>query len=468
VSGNPSTRSNRKVTLIGGGGVRTPLVIYGVNESAERLGVDEMVLYDLDPARAEVMCKLGQALVAREGGSLKLSVAADLESAVAGAAFVLTAVRVGGIRGRAIDERISIENGYPGQETTGPGGIAMGLRTINVAIEYARLIERLAPDAWMINFTNPAGLITQAISQHSTVKVIGICDTPTELFHRIALALGAPPAEVHCEYVGLNHLGWVRRVLLRGEDVTARILADDIALASLYQAPLFDFELLRALRLIPTEYLLFYYSRSRAVANQRAAGATRGEEVAQLNEELFASLARSLAADADNADEALALYVAYLNQRSGSYMQLEASAGTAFDKSHALTEDPFRVATGYHRIALDVMNALCSPTPSRVVVNVRNHGAIADVAPEDIVEAACAISESGIVREVCGALPEEVRGLVLAVKAYERAAIEAAVTGSHAAARKAMLLYPAIGEWEPSAGLLRDFAARSPQFPKFA
>jgi 6-phospho-beta-glucosidase len=185
--------SNRKVTLIGGGGVRTPLVIFGVNESSRKLGVDEMVLYDLDTERANVMCELGRALIAREGGTLKLRVARDLEDAISGAAFVLTAIRVGGIQARAVDERISIEHGYPGQETTGPGGIAMGLRTAAVAIEYAHLIERYSPSAWMINFTNPAGLITQAVSHHSSVRVIGICDTPTELFHRIALALGAPP-----------------------------------------------------------------------------------------------------------------------------------------------------------------------------------------------------------------------------------------------------------------------------------
>jgi len=453
-----------KVTLIGGGGVRTPLVIYGINEASKHLGVDEMVLYDLDPERAHVMCELGQALVAREGGTLRLRVATELEDAIAGACFVLTAVRVGGIQARAIDERISIENDYPGQETTGPGGVAMGLRTISVAIEYGRLIERLAPEAWMINFTNPAGLITQAVAHHTGVKVIGICDTPTELFHRIALALGAPLAEVHCEYVGLNHLGWVRRVLLRGEDVTARILADDAALRSLYQAPLFDLELIRSLGLIPTEYLFFYYSRRRALANQRMAGATRGEEIGKLNEALFASLTASIAAH--RPEQALSTYVDYLNQRSGSYMALEASAGTAFDTSHALTEDPFRVATGYHRIALDVMNALCSEEPSRVVVNVRNQGAIDDVDREDIIEAACRISKHGIVRESCGSLPEDVRGLVLAVKAYERAAIEAATTGSAPAARKAMLLYPAIGEWEPSADLLRSFAEKSPAFPR--
>lgn len=453
----------KKVALIGGGGVRTPLVIFGINESCAHLGVDEMVLYDIDAARAEVMCQLGRALIEREGGTLKLRVATGLEDAINGAAYVLTAVRVGGIQGRAVDERIAIECGYPGQETTGPGGVAMGLRTIPVAIEYARLIERLSPDAWMINFTNPAGLITQAISHHSNVRVIGICDTPTELFHRVALALGAPLSDVHCEYVGLNHLGWIRRVLLRGEDVTDRLLASDAALQSLYQAPLFDLGLLRSLRLIPSEYLFFYYSRTRALRNQRTAGATRGEEIARLNEGLFASLARSSAAGKPH--DSLRTYVDYLNQRSGSYMQLEASAGTAFDASHALVDDPFRVATGYHRIALDVMNALSSDEPRRVVVNVRNHGTLAEVEPEDIVEAACAISTRGIVPEQSGPLPEEVRGLVLAVKAYERAAIQAAVTGSADDARKAMLLHPTIGEWEPSADLLREFAARSPAFP---
>ena len=307
--------SNRKVALIGGGGVRTPLVVFGVNESAAHLGVDEMVLYDLDAERAQVMCDLGRALIEREGGSLKLRVATEIEDAIAGASIVLTAIRVGGIQARAIDERISIENGYPGQETTGPGGVAMGLRTASVAIEYARLIERYSANAWMINFTNPAGLITQAVSHNSGVRVIGICDTPTELFHRIAQALGAPSADVHCDYIGLNHLGWVQRVLLRGEDVTAKILSSDEALRSLYQAPLFDFALLRSLKLIPTEYLYFYYSRRKALANQRSAGTTRGEEIGVLNQELFKQL--GVQVGAGNAQGALTTYVEYLNQRSG-------------------------------------------------------------------------------------------------------------------------------------------------------
>jgi 6-phospho-beta-glucosidase len=456
--------SNRKVALIGGGGVRAPLVIFGVNESSGHLGVDEMVLYDIDGERAQVMCALGNALIQREGGRLRLRVTTDVEDAVSGSAFVLTAIRVGGIGARAIDERISIDHGYPGQETTGPGGVSMALRTAAVAIEYARIVERRSPHAWLINFTNPAGLITQAVSHHSGVRVIGICDTPAELFHRIALALNEPPADVHCDYVGLNHLGWVRRVTVRGKDVTSKLLASDSALCSLYQAKLFDLDLIRSLGLIPTEYLYFYYSRRRAFANQASAGATRGEEIARMNVDLFKQLSKDI--HDGHSERAITAYVGYLNQRSGSYMQLEASAGSAFDPSHALTGDPFRVATGYHRIALDVMNALCSDQPQRVVINTKNHGAIADIDFEDVVEAPCWISKQGLAPEKCGSLPGDVRGLVLAVKAYERAAIEAVVTGSATSARKAMLLYPAIADWEAAADLLHDFQANSPQFPE--
>jgi len=454
---------NRKVALIGGGGVRTPLVVFGVNESRQHLGAEEMVLYDPDVERAGLMCRLGKAVIAREGGTLKLRVAGGAQDAIDGASFVLTAIRVGGMRGREIDERIALEHGYPGQETTGPGGFAMGLRNAAAAIEYGRMVERLSPQAWMINFTNPAGMITQAVTHHTQARAIGICDTPTELFHRIALALGAPPEQVHCDYVGLNHLGWVRRVLLRGEDVTARLLADDTALRSLYQADLFDVELLRSLRLIPTEYLFFYYSRRRALANQLAVQTTRGAELRLLNEELYRAL--NLALAADDEQRALGIYTNYLNQRSGSYMQLETRAGTAFDKSTALTENPFRVATGYHRIALAVMNALSSDQPRSVVVNFRNHGAISDLEYEDVVETPCAISLEGVVPETCGRLPEEVRGLVIAVKAYERATIDAAVSGSVESARKAMLLCPAIGEWEPSAQMLHDLASSGSGFP---
>jgi 6-phospho-beta-glucosidase len=455
-----SSSSNVKIALIGGGGVRTPLLIYGIQESAHLLRPGELVLYDPDPGRVSIMAALGRAIVDREGGSLRIRIAESAEDAIADATFVLNSIRVGGITSRALDERTAIAHGYPGQETTGPGGVAMALRTVPAALEYARLVELRSPRAWLINFTNPAGLITQAISDHTRARVVGICDTPDELFHRIATALDAAPERVRCEYLGLNHLGWVKRVLLDGEDVTPALLADDRALAQLYSGSLFEPLLLRCLGLIPTEYLYFYYSRSRALANQEAVGTTRGEEVARLNESLMAALSKHI--QSANMGEALDVYTAYLNQRSNSYMKLEADRGSAFDDNTVPEQNPFRSATGYHRIAINVMKGLSGSASQRIVVNVRNRGAISDVDDEDIVEVPCAVANDSIQPEQCGALPEAVRGLVLAVKAYEKAAIQAAVSGSAEMARKAMLLYPPIGEWEPSKGLLTEMIEHNP------
>jgi 6-phospho-beta-glucosidase len=269
----------RKIALIGGGGVRTPLIVFGINEARHALGAEELVLYDLDQKRCHTMAELGNAILAEEGGSLRVRVASSMEDAVEGAWFVLNSIRAGGNQARAHDERVAIEHAYPGQETTGPGGVAMALRTVPIAVEQAKAIERFSPDAWLINFTNPAGLITQAIQHNSAAKVVGICDTPSEMMHRIRTALGEEEQGCRCEYLGLNHLGWVRRIWLRGEDVTERLLADDGFLDKVYPINFFDHELIRALKLLPTEYLFFYYSRRRALENQRKHGSTRGAEI---------------------------------------------------------------------------------------------------------------------------------------------------------------------------------------------
>jgi 6-phospho-beta-glucosidase len=448
----------RKVAFIGGGGVRTPLVVFGINEAAAQIGASELVLFDPDRERVEMIAALGRAVVRREGGPLQVKVSDTLEEAVSGADFVLNSVRVGGVPARAHDELVSIQHGYPGQETTGPGGAAMALRTVPIAIEQARQVHRLAPEAWLINFTNPAGLITQAITQHTAARVVGICDTPTEMLHRIGIALKAAPDELHCEYLGLNHLGWVRKVTLRGKDATADLLADDALLSQLYSVPLFDHALIRALRLIPTEYLFFYYSRQRALANQLRQGSTRGAEVERLNEAFFQKL-RPLLASCDD-EGAVKAYVDYLNVRSGSYMALEGEGASAFTDKQTQDEDPFRAANGYHRIALEVMKALSGDEDQRVIVNTRNSGAIKEISESDIVEVPCHIRKGVITPESCGSLPPEVRGLVLAVKEYERALIEAAVTESEELARKAFLLNPAIGEWDPSESLLRNLIVR--------
>lgn len=445
---------DRKLTLIGGGGVRTPLVTFGVNDAAEALGARELVLWDPDADRLAIMAALGRAIVKAEGGALIVREARSIEDAVEGAAFVMNSIRVGGIAGRAADERTAIDHGFPGQETTGPAGAAMALRTVPIAVRQAQLVERLSPDGWIVNFTNPAGLITQAISDHTDAKVVGICDTPTELFHNIAHALGATLADVECDYVGLNHLGWVRGIRLHGEDVFDRVLADDAILDRLYTAPVFDKAMIRALRLIPTEYLFFYYERRRALANQSRHGSSRGTEVEALNVQLIATLRDRLSAD-DGAG-AIAAYTAYLNRRSGSYMKLEAEGGSAFDPEATFDIDPFRVASGYHRIAIDVMSALTGARPATIVVNTRNRGALPDLPDRAIVETSSRIERDAITPIAIDPLPDPAIGLVHGIKAYERAAIDAALTGERPTARKALLIHPAIGEWDPTGALLAD------------
>jgi 6-phospho-beta-glucosidase len=313
----------------------------------------------------------------------------------------------------------------------------------------------VAPEAWFINFSNPAGLITQALTRHTKLRVIGICDTPSELFHRIAEAIGAPSSEMFFDYAGLNHLGWVRSVTWRGEDITDRLLADRELLRGLYPAELFDPELIHTLRLIPTEYLFFYYSQRKAYRNQLQAGASRGEELERMNAGLF----RQLETESDSA--ALETYRNYLQQRNASYMKLEGQAGSAFGETEA-QPDPFDAATGYHKIALELMTGLVSDTARPIVLNVRNRGAIEDLADDDIVEVPCDVDRSGAWPRMTGRLPESVRGLVEAVKAYEKTAIRAAMEQSRALAQLAMLEYPIIGQWESAGEILAALMASDP------
>ena len=356
---------------------------------------------------------------------------------------------------RARDERIAIDHGLAGQETTGPGGAAMALRTVPVTMEHARVAERVAPGAWFISFTNPAGLITQALARNTKLKVIGICDTPIELFHRIAWSYGLPYEEMSFDHVGLNHLGWVRRVTLRGEDITDRVLSDEDGLRRLYPADLFDPALIQTLRLIPTEYLFFYYSQRKAHGNQIKAGASRGEELARINVNLFDELA-----GVDGA-RGLELYRSYMLRRNTSYMRLEGQGESAFEIPPD-DYDPFETVTGYHRIALEVMEALASPEPREVVVDYRNGNAIEDLPADDVVEVPCAISRDGVRPKPRGHLPEQVRGLVLGVKAYERTIIEAALQGSARLAQLALMEYPIIGQWELAGELVRALIASDP------
>jgi len=227
------------LTVVGGGGMRTPLLISGLIACRTHLPVDRVVLYDVDTDALAMVAALAEPMLVRSGRPFVVQTTTSAPEAFAGASFVITSIRVSGLSGRIVDEQVPLRYGVVGQETTGPGGWAMALRTIPVLVEYTAQVRRAAPDAWIINFANPAGLITQALMASGTSRVIGICDSPPALNRRITGYLGVPEGDLTLDYLGLNHLGWLRAAWAGGVDRLPEILASDDAIRAVYGRPLF-------------------------------------------------------------------------------------------------------------------------------------------------------------------------------------------------------------------------------------
>jgi 6-phospho-beta-glucosidase len=304
-----------KVAIVGGAGVRVPLLSRALAEA--QLGVDEIALFDTDTARLRPIADLSR----RAAAGVKVTTSGQPEPCLEGAGFVITSIRVGGARRRADDEALAMSHGVVAQETVGAVGFAMALRTIPPMVDYARLVARLAPAAWLITFTNPVSVVTQAISRETGTRAIGICDTPYEIFEDAAHALGVPATECAYDYFGLNHLGWLREVFHDGVPQMHRLWEDDARLSAVYRDKLFDLAWLRELRLLPSEYLYYYYRPEIAVEHQQRAGTSRGLHVAALTDALFADLAAGV-------HDPLRRYEAYLAARDASYMQIETGSTT--------------------------------------------------------------------------------------------------------------------------------------------
>jgi len=414
-----------KLAIIGGAGVRVPLLAGGFARAALR--VDRIDLYDIDQARLAVVADLA----ARMAPSVPVQAHATPEPCIEGADFVITSIRVGGIQQRAADEATCIAHGVVGQETVGPAGFAMAVRTIPVMLEYGRLVARLAPSAWLVNFTNPVSIISQAVSQLSGARSIGICDTPAEIFEDAAHALGLPPAACDYDYFGLNHLGWLREVTFQGEAQMARLWDDDGRLDAAYRSPLFERERLRDLRLLPTEYLYYYYRPEVALANLQQAGTSRGRVVAALTEALFADLATG-------AGDPIARYQQYLAARDASYMQLE--SGTTAPR----LKPDWAELSGYDKIALMTISAIAGNTGAVIPLNVPNHAVLPFLKDDDVIETPCLVDRDGPHARPVAAVPNHARALITCVKEYERATVQAAVSGTRADAVAALALNPLV------------------------
>ena len=417
-----------KICVIGGGSTYTPELVEGFIGRSSELSVERLTLMDIDAQRLEVVAGFAQRMLDVAGSAIELRLSTDRAEALAGADYVLTQVRVGGMSARIRDEKIPLKYGIVGQETTGPGGFAKALRTIPVMLALAADMKRIAPNARLINFTNPSGLITQALSTYTNVEAIGLCNSPIGALKAIAELLSVDPQRIRLDYVGLNHLSWIRGVYLDGRDVIndviERAIVDD-------PQPQFAPELLRTLQMLPSYYLDYYYNTDRVVGEQQAATKTRGEIVLEVDRKLLNMYE----------DPTLMTKPKELEQRGGAH---------------------------YSSAALSLILALETDAGDVQIVNTTNRGAIPDLPDDAVVEVPCIIDRLGTHPVPCAPLPASIRGLVQTVKAYEELTIKAGVEGDECAAILALIVHPLVPSFDVAKRLWEEIkeanAAELPQF----
>ena len=406
-----------KLAVIGAGSTYTPELV----SQLSRLDVDDLALHDVDVDRLEIVGGLAGRMLERAGFSGSVLRTTDLEAALEGAAFVLVQIRVGGQQARLRDEIVPLRCGCIGQETTGAGGFAKAMRTVPVILELAeRVAARAETDAWIVDFTNPVGIVTRALLDAGH-RAVGLCNVAITFQRQFARALDVTPERVFVDQVGLNHLTWIRAVQLDGRDVLPELVdehGDEIAA---------EIELPRSviddLGAIPSYYLHYFYAHDRVLADQQEA-VPRAQTVAEIEHELLQMYR----------DPNLTEKPALLEQRGGAF---------------------------YSEAAVGLVESLASDDGAIHIVDTRNAGTLAGLADDDVVEVPARITSSGATPIEQAPLAPELLGLVQHVAAYERLTAEAAVTRDVLTARKALLAHPLIGQVDMVDGLLDSLVAEA-------
>ena len=446
-----------KLTFIGAGGARTPLVIQSLLDRQSRVPLTQVCMMDTDAERLELMQMVCKPRLAAGEAAFDVTWTTDPRRAIEGADFVVLTFRVGQMASRVIDEQVPLHYGVLGQETTGPGGFAMALRTVPVLLKYVELIRELSPEAWLFTFANPSGLLTEAVTRAAGYeRCVGICDDPPAMVRGAALALGVAPQDLFPEYFGLNHLGWLRALYLRGVDQLPAMLEALRASGARIPGLPFEADFIHSLGLVPSEYLFFYYYPRQSVENLLQAGQSRAQQILPFNDELYASLRRIRDEDADPllVED---VYRRYLRQRHETYMTLETGERAAEALPSEALEQIASSAEGYSGVALDLIEGLSSSRGAVLLLNVPNRGAVPGMAEDDVVEVTCFV-RNGVVRPFAlGAIPDHALGLMKSVKAYERLTIQAAIEQSYALALKALALHPLIPSFEVARAILDDY-----------
>ncbi|KOO06060.1 6-phospho-beta-glucosidase [Vibrio hepatarius] len=434
------SKDSIKLAIIGGGSSYTPELVEGVLKRLDKLPVKTIHFVDIEAGaeKLEIIRGLSERMVKKAGAEIDIIADFDRRAAIKDADFVMTQFRVGGLSARANDERIPLKYDVVGQETTGPGGFAKALRTIPVILDICRDIEELSPNAWMLNFTNPAGLVTEAVNKYTKVKSIGLCNVPVSMQMMIAEMMACEPDELQLEFAGLNHLVWVHRAWLAGEDITQQVLTKvgdgaNFSMKNIWEEP-WDPSFLKALNAIPCPYHRYFYQTDAMLAEEKQSAqeqGTRAEQVMKTEAELF-ELYKQPELDHKPAQ---------LEERGGAY---------------------------YSDASLNLVDAIYNNKNSIHVVNVLNNGAINSLPDDAVIECSAVIGSWGAKPLAIGELSPNISGLLHQVKAYEQLAIEAAVHGSYDSALMALANNPLVPDIGRAKAILDDILQQNSEFlPQF-
>lgn len=418
------SKKGLKIATIGGGSSYTPELIEGFIKRYNELPVKEIYLVDVEHGKEklEIVGELARRMVRKAGLDIDIHLTLDRREAIKDADFVTTQFRVGLLDARIRDEKIPLKYNVIGQETTGAGGFAKAQRTIPIILDICKDMEELAPNAWLINFTNPSGIITETVIKHSKIKTIGLCNVPLGMVNGVADILGISADRVFIDFAGLNHLVWGTKIYVDGEDITDKFIDELADGKSMTMRNIPDFtwqpEFIKSLGMFPCPYHRYYYTSDEMLEEELEAfkkEGTRGEVVKGVESELF-----KLYKDPD-----LNIKPPQLAQRGGAH---------------------------YSDAACSLINAIYNDKKEIHTVNVRNNGTILDL-PEDVsIETNCVIDRNGAHPISIGHVPAKIRGLMQVIKAYEELTVEAGVTGNYNAALQALTIHPLI----PSATIAKQ------------
>ncbi|MFD7157374.1 6-phospho-beta-glucosidase [Kribbella sp. NPDC059898] len=439
-----------RLTILGGGGFRVPLVYHALLGDHGPGRITDVMLYDTDRTRLAAIGAVLRQQAAAATDPPAVTETTDLDEALRGADFIFSAIRVGGLDGRTVDERVALGLGVLGQETVGAGGIAYGLRTLPVAAKIAQRIAAVAPDAWTINFTNPAGMVTEAMLPFLGDRVIGICDSPSGLGRRAASALGVDPATAFYDYAGLNHLGWLRAIRSDGVDRLPDLLQSSEALSSFEEGRLFGADWLRSIGSIPNEYLHYYYFARETLNAVSAVRQTRGAFLLDQQSTFYAETGQ-------HPDQALELWQKTRAERESTYMVESREIADAGER-----DERDMAAGGYEQVALSLMRAIGHNERASLILNVRNRGVLRHLDDDAVVEIPCTVDANGALPVTVSQLTDHQAGLVCSVKAVERTTIAAAASGSRDAAVRAFAWHPLVDSVTVARELLDGYVDQLP------